>query len=359
MAPPKKIKLVVSDFHIGRGRRLPDGSLNPLEDFHHDDKFIEFLDYHAGPEFSGSEVELIINGDFFSHLQVDPDDPTPEIIDETAAVVRTRQILDGHRETFAAMRRFAGVKGHGITFLLGNHDPGLLFAAVQRLLKETFGDQTKIFIGPYRFDGVLVEHGNQYFADNAYNTRQYFLTDTLPSPVVNLPWGSFFVIHYLNKVKQSRPYVDKIYPLSRYLRWALLHDTFFAIQSIARIVFYFLWTRLRHDPHRRSPFRRTLQILKEITLSPKLDREAKKILLTEKGTRVVVFSHTHQAAFRQLAPEKFYINTGLWNEQISLKISNPGRVVRLTYASLEYDDQGQVDPHLREWKGSHKMIEEL
>ncbi|HSA59993.1 MAG TPA: metallophosphoesterase [bacterium] len=356
---PRKLKLVASDFHVGRGKYLPGGNLNHLEDFHHDDAFIEFLDHHAGGEFAKSEVELILNGDFFNHLQTDPADPSPEIIDEAAAVSRTREILEGHPGLFAALRRFADSSRRSVTFVLGNHDPGLLFAAVHRLLQESIGPRTRIVTGRYRFDGVLVEHGNQYFADNAYDTRRYFLTENLPSPVVNLPWGSFFVIHYLNKVKRERPYFDKIFPFKHYLRWALIHDTLFAFRSIFRIVFYFVWLRFRRDPHRRSSFVKTLQILKEVPISPKLDREAKKILLSERDTHVVVFGHTHYAVLREFAPGKFYVNTGLWSEKISLEISNPGRIVRLTYAALEYDDQGRVTPHLREWKGSHKMIEEL
>lgn len=353
------MKLIVSDFHLGAGKYLPDGRLNPLEDFLYDDQFVEFLDHHAGLDFAGREIELILNGDFFNHLQTDPDDPEPEIFDEAAAVSRTRQILNGHPEVFAALKRFGAEAGRSVTFVLGNHDAGLLFGGVQELLREALGPRTKTVIGRYRFDGVLVEHGNQYFADNAYDVRRYFLTEGLPAPVVNLPWGSFFVIHYVNKAKKHRPYFDKVYPFKHYLRWALIHDTVFAVRSIAHIVFYFFWLRFRKDPHRRSTLANTLQILKEATISPKLDREAKKILLSEKDTKIVVFGHTHHAVLRQFAPDKFYVNTGLWNEQISLEITNLGRVVRLTYAALEYDAQGRVTPHLREWKGSPKIIEEI
>jgi UDP-2,3-diacylglucosamine pyrophosphatase LpxH len=359
MAPLKKLKLVVSDFHVGRGKHLPNGSLNYLEDFHYDDAFREFLEHHTGPDFAGMEIELVFNGDFFNHLHTDPGDPAPEIINEAAAILRTTQIMDGHPDLFAAIRRFGEDPKRSVTFVLGNHDPGLLFGAVHRLLQERLGPRTKVVIGRYRFDGVLIEHGNQYFADNAYDTRAYFLTESLPSPVVNLPWGSFFVIHYLSKVKKERPYFDKVYPFKHYLRWALIHDTFFAVRSLFRIAFYFVWLRFRPDPHRRSSFVKTLQILKEVPVSPRLDREAKKILLSERDTKIVIFGHTHHALLREYAPGKFYANTGLWNEQISLEISDLGRIVRLTYVALEYGEGGAITPHLREWKGSHKMIQEL
>lgn len=355
----RKLKLVVSDFHIGRGKYLPDGRFNYLEDFHFDDKFIEFLKYHCAGEYENADIELIINGDFFNHLQTDPDDTGPDIIDEEAALLRTQQILDGHPEMFEKLRSFVAIPNHSITFNLGNHDPGLLFRSVHELLRRTFGQKVKINLDPYVFDGVFVEHGNQYFADNAYNKSIYFLKKDLPAPIVNLPWGGYFVIHYLNEIKKERAYFDKIYPFKHYLRWSLIHDTWFALRSIGKIVFYFFWLRFRKDPHRRSSLLRTLEIIKEVPISPRLDREAKRILLTRKDIHTVVFSHTHYAQIRQFAPNKTYINSGLWNEQISLEISNPGRIVSLTYAQLDYDEEGRIHPSLKEWKGSHKIIEDV
>ena len=64
--PLKKIKLVVSDFHLGKGRRLSDGTQNLLEDFRSDRQFIEFLDYFMTGPHKRCGVELILNGDFFN-----------------------------------------------------------------------------------------------------------------------------------------------------------------------------------------------------------------------------------------------------------------------------------------------------
>ncbi len=356
---PGCYKLVVSDFHIGKGAFLPDGSRNPLEDFFFDGKFTEFLEYHRTGSFADAEVELIVNGDFFNHLQIDTRERHPDIISEKVALRRTNEILQGHRPLFDEMRRFCQTPGHRITFLLGNHDPGLLFPSVRQRLNECLGAPVLVKNDSYRFDGVHIEHGHQFFADNAYNTGRYFLEKGLPEPIVNLPWGSFFVIHYLNKVRQERPYFCKIYPFRHYLRWALIHDTLFALRSIGRIAFYFLWLRFTRSPFRRSSIGRTFRIIKEVGISPKIEREAKKILLTDRETRIVILSHSHYAAFRQVAPGKTYINTGLWNEQISLELSNQGRVVRLTYAQLTYDEKGIPHPSLKEWKGHHRIIEDI
>ncbi|MBI2083649.1 MAG: metallophosphoesterase [Deltaproteobacteria bacterium] len=355
----RKVKIIVSDFHIGKGVFLPNGTRNPLEDFFYDTKFIEFLQYHRAGEYENADVELICNGDFFNHLQLDYYERHPEWISEKVALSRTDAILKGHPEVFAEMKRFAETPNHRILFMLGNHDPGLLFPSIAERLRKAFGTNVSVRTTPYRFDGVHVEHGNQFFADNAYNTERLFLKRDLPEPIVNLPWGSYFVIHYLNEVRRERPYFHKVYPFKYYLRWALIHDTVFALKSIFRILFYFCRLRFTKDPHRRSSFVRTIQIIKEVGLSPRLDLEAKKILLTEREAHVVIFGHSHHAVMRQFAPGKVYLNTGVWNEQLSLEMSDPGKVVRLTYGQLDYDEHGVPHPSLKEWKGSHRIIEEV
>jgi hypothetical protein len=66
---PGKLKIVLSDFHLGAGP--PDTSQNPLEDFVADEDFALFLEtIRAESDRDHKEVELIINGDFFEFLQV-------------------------------------------------------------------------------------------------------------------------------------------------------------------------------------------------------------------------------------------------------------------------------------------------
>ena len=67
----KKLKLVVSDFHLGTGARLPSGRFNAMEDFVHDSRFSEFLEYYTTPEYKKWDIELIFNGDMLNLIQVD------------------------------------------------------------------------------------------------------------------------------------------------------------------------------------------------------------------------------------------------------------------------------------------------
>src|SRR4051812_12687944 len=108
-----KIKLVISDFHLSRGKWLKNGRRNPLEDFHQDDRFQEFLDYYSTGHYSHADVELIVNGDFFDPLAVIPLPENsgkfpnleyPLEVEEPAAVQKITAILDGHPTSFDALR---------------------------------------------------------------------------------------------------------------------------------------------------------------------------------------------------------------------------------------------------------------
>lgn len=357
--PLKKIKLVCSDFHLGKGKYLPDGSRNLLEDFTADKQFIDFLHYYRSGEFRRCEVELIINGDFFNLLQVDYRDRFTDHISESDAIHKTVSILKGHEALFDALGEFSREPHHSVTFILGNHDPGLLWEGVRDTLKKRLAGEVKFVMEVYRFDGVHIEHGNQYSADNRYDRQHYFLSKNLPEPIINLPWGSFFLIHYLNEIKKERPYIDKVYPFRLYQRWALIHDTGFALRSAVKVFIWFWAMILRRSPARQIGFGKAMKILKETTVHPKLHKEAKRILLTHKDSRIVIFGHTHQALYMNFGPGKEYFNTGTWNEKISLDIGSLGRTLRLTYVMLQYDKEMRPRGSLLEWKGRSDMVENV
>ena len=69
--PTKKIKLILSDLHLGRGRLMTDGSMNTFEEFYFSDKLVEFIQFYSTGAFRDTDVEIIFNGDFLNFLQVD------------------------------------------------------------------------------------------------------------------------------------------------------------------------------------------------------------------------------------------------------------------------------------------------
>lgn len=354
-----KIKLVISDFHLGAGPLLPDGTPNYLEDFFHDKKLVEFLEYYSTGDYAKTEVELIINGDFFNHLQVYPDEKRPELMTERVALMRTGAIMNGHPEVFTAMSRFATTPKHSVVFMIGNHDMGLLWPAVGEYLKERLDGNVRINMGPvYADSGVWIEHGNQQMAENRIDFKRPFLEEN-GEGYINMPWGDLFVIRYLNKVKRKRPYVDKVYPFRLYLRWALIHDTFFALKAAFMGLVYFLAVFFRIGDNKHFSRQQFMKIVKEFSFPVKMGRAAKRIFALNPSYRIVVFGHGHQAQAKLFADGREYFNTGIWNEMISLDIGTMGRKLLLSFVEIEFDSDGVPHGNLREWKGEYREIEDL
>ncbi len=354
----RRVKLVVSDFHVGTGRYRADGSRNELEDFYFDEKFVEFLEFHRTGAFADAEVEVIINGDFLNLLQQSEGVADGDLFTERACIDLMTRVLEGHRELFDALAVFCAEPTRTLSIVVGNHDPGLLFDGVQALLAERLGGQVRFFTDHYDFDDVHVEHGNQFDTLNAF-PRKRFLTRGLPEPVVNLPWGSHYLIQVMSREKRLRPHIDKVVPHGRFFRWSLVHDTRWSLKVILHSITFLIRSVFFQVPQRKFNLKELLPRLWRYKPSPTLAREARG-LLERGGYRVVILGHTHIALYREYPGGRVYVNTGTWNHVTSLDVGSLGRLVRLTYAYLELDpESGRWQPHLREWRGYHRMVEEL
>jgi len=350
-----RIKLVISDFHLSKGPILEDGSPNLLEDFTRDSEFIEFLEYFSSGEWRKADVELILNGDFLNTLQVDLREERPTYITEALSVAKLKAIIAGHAPLFDALKKFVKTPNHSLTLIPGNHDPAFLFPAVRDEFASFLEVEVKYPVLTYRFDGFHIEHGNQYSVANAFEPNNYFIYEGHREPVLNLPWGSLFIIEYLNRVKVKRNVVDKVRPLRRYLRWALANDTLFGLWAVARLVIFFLRTRF-FESRREKDISTTWLILKDaFNMAPDMSSAAKKILF-ETDVHTVIMGHSHAPAHRIFRSDKEYFNTGTWNNIISLNIENLGKQSRLTFVLIEYPPKSRPKACLMEWKGIHRPM---
>jgi len=325
----------VSDFHLGAGHRNRDGTLNILEDFFHDREFIEFLQHFGSKDYEDFEIELILNGDFFNLLQIDFDEIDADILSELTILRRMRRILDGHRATMNALKFFQSLPGRSVAYVMGNHDPGILFPSVQDLVRESTGEKTRFFIESYAFDGIYVEHGNQYEAANRFERDHYFLTKNIPEPLLNQPWGTVFLVHVVNKIKRRKPHFDKVLPFSDYLKWLLVYDFRFGLSVIFDIVRFFFRSNFKGDLRRNNSLKRSFSILKEAPVFPDLDQAAARILAVRDDIHTVIFGHNHRPTFRQFSPGKEYLNTGTWNSMTHLEIDRLGTRLDCTFVLID------------------------
>ena len=356
----RRYKLIVSDFHLGKGRYFRDGTQNILEDFVYDREFAEFLDYHRQGDFKDAEVELILNGDILNLLQIDTWGIHTHLITERAVTRAVERIVAGHPEFFQALRRWGQTQGHGISYVVGNHDVGMLWEGPRKAFSVACGVEVKFYDVAYNFDGVYVEHGQQYERFARIDLKRPFISRGLPEPVLNLPWGSLFTAVLLPAIKQERPHVDKVRPFSTFLIWCVIHDFFWGMRTIAMILRFVVDTiLLKSRYHIRHGVEASFDLLREISIYPNYDKIAFKLLEERDDIHTVIFGHTHILRYRQWREGKEYFNEGSWNEVTNLDLNEYGTRTRLTYAFVDCGvplANGEYRPktRLKEWKGLWK-----
>src|SRR5262249_48733759 len=248
MNSAKKIKLVVSDLHLGVGRVLEGGQLNSLEEFYFDEKFVEYLHYYTTGRYADYDVELIMNGDIFNFLQVDYHGHFLTVLTESISMDVLKRIVGGHPQMIKALKEFAAKENHSITYVVGNHDQAMLWPATRAYLNEVLGTSVRFKNLVYFFDGVHIEHGHMHEAANRLDPRKFFLKRNLPEPILNLPFGSHFFVEFVLKIKQFYPHVDKIRPFDRMMRWAIFNETWFTVRYVCSLILYFVKSVLSNDP---------------------------------------------------------------------------------------------------------------
>lgn len=354
----RKIKLVLSDLHLGIGKDLPDGTLNTLEEFYFDQKFAEFIKFYTSGDYVDCDVELIMNGDIFNFLQIDYKGHFVGVITESMSVNKLNRIIQGHQLFFESLKEFSAL-GHKLTYIIGNHDQEMLWPRVREVLNEAVGQMVKYKNIVYFFDGVHIEHGHMHEAANRMNPKKFFLRKNLPEPILNLPFGSHFFVDCILKLKFIYPHVDKVRPFGKALKWVVFNKTSFAIYGLYKVIWYFVSSIFVNDPRKSWSFKTLLKIVRECAIFPDLSQSARAILKDDR-VHTVVFGHTHVYQYKQWPGGKQYFNTGTWTDLTSLDVQSLGKITKLTYVLFEYaQDSRRPYGRLKNWKGEHRVDEEV
>ncbi len=361
--------IVISDCHLSAGRFF-EGRQNIHEDFHFDDEMSDFFDhfstgiYGEGPN-GPVEVELFINGDFLDFLNVPTEGEFEDAITESLSLNKLEAMIAGHPKVMAALRRFASRPNKKITYLIGNHDADLFFPQIrERITREwdpeglypsnkvnLIADRDRV----QRGGGVEIHHGNQFEAIHVLDFNQpliQLMSRGSPSEsVLNIPWGSLYVLKILNRLKWEREFIDKVRPIKVFMIFGFILDPIFILRFAALSIFYFLKTFLLYDPRRPSSLKRLPKVLsQEFDFLLDLERQARKHLDQESEVRTLILGHTHKPMNKIYPDGKQYINTGTWTKMINLDWRNIGRQFCLTFAHVRIRD-GEAQCELREWVG--------
>lgn len=367
MREPEKIKIVISDCHLSAGR-FYEGRLNAHEDFNFDREMCAFFEYFSSGVYGDGptgpvDVELFINGDFLDFLNVPYQGDFEDTITEEFALHKLEAILAGHPLVMAALKKFTSHPNKKITYLIGNHDADLFFPKIrERIIREwdpegQFPSEKVTLIADrdrVRFEGgVEIHHGNQFEAVHVLDFENPILKTFLDQPVLNLPWGSFYVLKIVNRLKWEREFIDKVRPVKVFVLFGLIFDTWFTLRFVFLSVFYFLKTRFIYNPRRHAKIWVTAEILKQETdFLVDLERHARRLLDQEPEVRTVIFGHTHKPMNKVYPDGKQYINTGTWTKMINLDWRSIGQQFCLTFAFIRISE-GTARSELREWIGEH------
>lgn len=345
----KRRIFVVSDLHIGGGRITREG-LNYREDFVYDEDFRDFLEYWT-KESHGFEKELVLNGD---------------IIDIIKSVYKDGKVykkdvfdfldtcVEAHKKFFLSLRDFE-FEGGKIIYIIGNHDQALASPDVQAFLHEKTQVNMTFIKREYITNGIWIEHGHKYEAVNRTDTETVWIKDEKGQDILNMPWGSKFVVEVIDKISFKKPYLDRWRPLGKAIRWGLIFDTKITLYTIFRTIVFVLRNRKFYDPILRRKFRVPLRFITD-AMGHKIVNRSASVVLRRPEIKLVVMGHTHKAISVRYG-EKIYMNSGTWVPYVSFDAPYIGLVEKKTFCMIE-ESEG-IFSGLFAWHGTKKVFEEI
>jgi len=353
------LTLVLSDFHLGKGKFLESGQVNILEDFDEDEKFSEFLEHYSTGTYYFSDINVVLNGDIFNLIQMDVAGEFTHLQTEDHITYMVEEIIEGHPIFFEGLRKFLSRPNKKVTYVIGNHDLGMCFPKAQERFKKEVGESVE-FTHQYINHGVLIEHGHRFEPINTVPRSKL----TVPGPggknILNLPWASLFCIYMLPKLKEMRPYIDKVRPLSLYVKWTILHDFKFFIYLVWSVFAYCLRTQFRPFGRFNRNFKLSLKQIFKIDIHPNYNKNAKRIFATRPDIKIVVMGHTHITEWRRFKDGKLYFNTGTWNQVPSVDAALHKHISTLTYVCIEINEKKGIikNAYMNVWQGKWRPYRE-
>ena len=353
------LMLVMSDFHLGKGKFLDDGHINIFEDFDEDEKFAEFLDHYSTGTHYFTDVNLVLNGDIFNLIQMDVDGVFTHLLTEEHTVKMVEEIIEGHPLFFQSLKKFLARPNKKLIFVIGNHDIAMEFRGAQKTFNKAVDAEVE-FTHQYSEFGVLVEHGHRFEPINTVPRSKLIVDGPDNKPIINLPWASLFCIYLLPKLKEMRPYIDKVRPLSLYVKWTILHDFRFFIYLAWASVAYFIRTQFRPYGQFNKNFKMSLKQIFKIAIHPGYDKNAKRVLATRPDVKVVVMGHTHITEWRKFKDGRLYFNTGTWNQVPSVDAAQHKNITNLTYVSIDINEKKNhiKNAYMNVWQGKWRPFRE-
>lgn len=207
--PPDAARLlvVISDIEMGPG--------GPIDDFPHSDWLAGLIGCYNEPPFHDLAVDLVFNGDTFDLHKTSYLGQYPRHVTSEVALGKMARIAGAHPRFFEGVRRFLDHRGadRRVFFIVGNHDPELLFPGVQLFIQGKLGRYDDVVFPGFSVEvgRVHLEHGSQLDPMFKMDVEQPFITYRGDS-VLNLSWGSVAILDTVLTLHPLLAFHDRLLP---------------------------------------------------------------------------------------------------------------------------------------------------
>ncbi|MBT4651008.1 hypothetical protein HOC13_00615 [Candidatus Woesearchaeota archaeon] len=357
--------IILGDTEFGAG--------NLTDDFISDNTLSELIRELAKRKHP---VDLVFNGDTFDFLKCPYKEKDqfiyPRHITAEISLNKLKLIHTAHPKIFNALKKFSEKKRNRLFFNIGNHDPDLVYKRVQRRIKKILGNSKEIhFRQTYHYNGIYVEHGQQYDILTKMNFRRLFL-NYQGKQILNLSFVSFGLISRFMHLKEKDPFLERIFPRSLLLslqKKTIKKITLHTVSYFFKSIFYYPF-RYYFDPTYKLPrelfrefYRRLRKIHFDIDKIVHIFKIKRRRLL--KKEKIFVLGHVHEK-YVEDKKGRVIIHPGSWRDEYDLDpvdltlIPRPKRYVKIL-VNEEGTDYQLIDIFVKRsiFKLSHIVGNEL
>ncbi|MFW5740963.1 MAG: metallophosphoesterase [Myxococcota bacterium] len=292
---PKRTIVVFSDIEMGGG--------DHLDDFPHPHFLAELIDAYASPSYGDRGVVLVFNGDTFDFLKLAVAGGHPSHITSQTALTKLETVAAVHQPFFEALQRFlaCGSAPREVYFVVGNHDPELLFPSVRKRIRVLCGDSDRVFFPGHelRLGSVHLEHGHQYDPLFFMDPQRPFISSD-PEPLLNLSWAAIGLLQVVIPLHKDLAFYDRLVPREE------LMELVPELTELFNALAWRYWTKdfwqaflLKKDPLMRFSWTMLKEVIRRFVLTNpdvEIDRAWLTNTLERKRARLFVTGHLHRLA---------------------------------------------------------------
>ena len=162
---------------------------------------------------------MALNGDIIDSLAEDEVRGYVALDGGTAVRMMERIYEDASfAPVWNALADFVQQPKRHLIFIVGNHDielhfPGAQERFVNRVAPAGAAERVRFVTASdtyYLPEGIQVRHGHQLEAIHRFDYKNMFVEGRGGKKILNLPWGSLWILEVLNPMKQERHHLDHI-----------------------------------------------------------------------------------------------------------------------------------------------------